>query len=99
MRTSSAVLLHTQRPPMMFGLPPALALLAAAGVGLSFALCVLAGALPVSLIVGAVVGLSLWMWFWRRVREDIHFDRVLLKTTRFWGGKRDRTLVAGRGLH
>jgi tetrahydromethanopterin S-methyltransferase subunit C len=73
-------------------------MLVLAGIGCSFAFCVLAGAVSFNLIAGLVVGVSLWAWFWLRVREDIHFDRVLLKTPRFWSGKRTVSFLAGLGL-
>tara|TARA_R110000868_G_scaffold324030_7_gene584957 strand:- start:401 stop:652 length:252 start_codon:yes stop_codon:yes gene_type:complete len=81
----------------MFGLPPALMMLSVSGGAVGLAVCVLMGVISVSLIVFISLTIGLWAWFWKHVREDCHYDRVLMQTPRFWAGKQQRTLLAGAG--
>ena len=106
MKTSSAILTQTQRPQTMFGLPPALMMLSVSGGAAGLAVCVLMGVISVSLIVFISLTIGLWAWFWKHVREDCHYDRVLMQTPNtfiivrcgrpFWGF--GSTGVAPKGL-
>ncbi|MBB4267633.1 hypothetical protein [Roseospira visakhapatnamensis] len=96
MKAASAVLIQTQRPMMVLGLPPMLFILAVGAGAVAVALCVLLDVLALSIPLGMTLILALWVLFWRRCRRDHHYDRALMFTPRFWRGADTRTLVSGR---
>lgn len=96
MKAMSHVLLQAQRPVMLLGLPPALAALSLAGGLAAGVLTIKALSVAFGAPVTIVVTLALWLWFMQRVRQDHHYDRMLLVAPIFWRARSHRTLIAGR---
>lgn len=95
MKAMSVVLPQAQRPFTILGVPGPLAMLALSAGAFGGSLMVVMRLAPLFLPVGVAITVALWSYFWRRCRLDPHFDRVLLRTPRFWRGKPERTLIAG----
>lgn len=96
MKAASAILMQTQRPMMVLGLPPMLFVLATSAGAVAVALCLILDVMALSIPAGMTVIVILWVTFWRRCRVDHHFDRALMFTPRVWRGAATRTLVSGR---
>lgn len=91
MKARSVVFTHVQWPFTIFGLPPALMILAVAVYGLA----ILLGGIALSMIAFALVlavGLSV---AYRLARRDRHIDSVALAVALFWKVSPRRWLLAG----
>ncbi|EPY00175.1 hypothetical protein [Magnetospirillum fulvum] len=95
MKARSVVFTHVQWPFTIFGLPPALMILAVAPAVAVYGLAILLGGIALSMIAFALVlavGLSV---AYRLARRDRHIDSVALGVALFWNVSPRRWLLAG----
>ena len=95
MKAESAVLVQVQRPMTLLGLSmPLMAFVVATGVVLAVA-AILAVSFALMLPAAGAGFVGAWLFFFRRVRGNPHYDRDLTVGPRFWRGRRERHLAAG----
>ncbi|WP_142850715.1 hypothetical protein [Telmatospirillum sp. J64-1] len=88
-----------QRQMTMLGLPIPLLMLCISAAAIGAVSCIIFDWLPATLPVAGGLFIGMWRFFHRRCRVDIHYDRSLIKASRFWRGNRvHRHLLAGGGL-
>ncbi len=95
MKARSVVFTHTQYPVAIFGLPPILAILSVAAGAVAFLATILAGAVPVSMIVLVLVAAPLLWRSHRLGQADRHIESVFLTAIAFWGLSSRRWLLTG----
>lgn len=95
MKARSVVFAHIQHPATIFGLPPLLSIISMTAGAVAYVLSVIAGAVPIALIVAALVtALGLFKTY-RLGRIDRHVESVFLTAINFWGLSSHRGLLTG----
>lgn len=95
MKARSVVFIHVQWPFTIFGLPPALMLLAVGPAGAVYGLAILLGGVALSMIAFALVLAAGLAAAYRLARRDRHVDSVALAVALFWKVSPRRWLLAG----
>ncbi len=95
MKAASSLLVMSQRPLTIFGIPPTLLGLVGAAGALAAVPTILLDWIAAMLPVTVLSFGAMWLVFWRATRRDPHFDRLLFKPSVFWRGRERRSLLAG----
>ncbi|MCA1908956.1 MAG: hypothetical protein LDL39_11405 [Magnetospirillum sp.] len=85
MKARSVIFTHQQFPPSIFGLPPMLAIGSCAAGAVAYIATVIAGFVPVALIVASLVTVIGLVKAYRLGKADRHVESVFLTTLKFWG--------------
>jgi len=94
MKARSVVFTHIQWPFDVFGLPPKLMALSLTAGLVAFVLCLVSGALPLSVIVMVLTDIVSLGLSYRLARKDKHIENVFLTSLTFWGFSPRRWLLA-----
>ncbi|MCW9033497.1 MAG: hypothetical protein OQK35_03195 [Alphaproteobacteria bacterium] len=96
MKAQSDILVQVQRQMTFLGLPMRLLALAAIGGVIGMLPGIALDILPL-LLIGFSLGFVIaWVWLFRKVRSDLHFDRDITQAPSFWIGQgQHRQLIAG----
>tara|TARA_R100000322_G_scaffold114627_1_gene73638 strand:- start:3568 stop:3858 length:291 start_codon:yes stop_codon:yes gene_type:complete len=95
MKAASSVLTHIQTQQTILGLTPMLFVATLLGTWV-VVLPLIDQFPPAAIPAGVVVAPGLWFYFWRKTKSNPFFERDFTVALRFWRGKRERILVAGK---
>ena len=96
MKAGSAVLTQVQNQMTMFGLPVPLLMMAVIAGALAMVLMVIIEVFILMIPFGVIGMAGAWLFFVRKVKSNLHYDREIMLPAKFWRSrKHQRLLTAG----
>lgn len=95
MKAQSVVLRLVQKPLTQFGVPQLLLPVVVAAPAVILGLLIAIDLMVLALPVAALVAVATWTLLFVANRRDPHFVSVIMRSQRFWRGRRHRVPIAG----